>query len=341
MKRIRQLPEAEELRSELSLTQEQVNSRFERIREIQEVLKGKSERKILCIGPCSADNENAVLDYMVRLAKVNEDVKDKLLIIPRVYTSKPRTTGTGYKGFLHRQNVYDLNDDLYDGIKAMRNMHLRVIQEAGLFCSDEMLYPEASYYTLDLLAYIAVGARSVEDQQHRLVSSGLDIPVGMKNPTSGDVDVMLNAIVAAQSSQSYLYHGWECVSEGNQYVHGILRGYLNSSGKPRPNYHYEMLCDIHDRYIRKNVKNVGVIVDCNHNNSRKQYDEQVRIAKEVLFNCKYNRSINGFVKGFMVESYLEDGCQMIDEGIYGKSITDPCLGWEKSERLIRELADEI
>lgn len=341
MKRVRALPIAEDLQKEICLTQLQKENRNIRIREIKDVLEGKSNRKLLCIGPCSADNEKAVLDYMNRLARVFEDVKNKILIIPRVYTSKPRTTGQGYKGFLHRQNAGDLRDDIYDGIKAMRHMHIRVIQETGLFCADEMLYPEASYYILDLLAYIAVGARSVEDQQHRLVASGLDIPVGMKNPTRGDVDVMLNAIVAAQSQQSYIYHGWECLSDGNKYAHAILRGYLNSSGRPRPNYHYEMLCDIHDRYVRRNLKNVGVIIDCNHNNSRKQYDEQIRIAKEVLFNCRCNQGINDFVRGFMIESYIEDGCQMIGEGIYGKSITDPCLGWEKTERFIKEIAESL
>ncbi len=341
MKRIKELPDAEKLRNEMSLSENEEEKRRQTIEEIQAVLEGKSKRKILCIGPCSADNEKAVLDYMLRLANLNDEVRDKLLIVPRVYTSKPRTNGTGYKGFLHRQNAIDIRDDIYDGIKATRHMHISVIHETGMYCADEMLYPEASYYILDLLVYVAVGARSVEDQQHRLVASGLDVPVGMKNPTRGDVDVMLNAIVAAQNPQSYLYHGWECESDGNKYVHGILRGYMNSGGKPRPNYHYEMLCDIHDRYVMKNLKNVGVIVDCNHNNSRKHYDEQIRISKEVLFNCHYNKGIDDFVKGLMIESYIEDGSQMIGEGIYGKSITDPCLGWEKTERLIKELADEL
>lgn len=341
MRMIRQLPSAEELRQELSLTPVQREDYRNFVKEIKDIISGDSRKKIICIGPCSADNENAVLDYMSRLVALREKVYEKLLIVPRIYTSKPRTTGTGYKGLLHRPKAEIELDNLYRGIKAMRGMHLHVIQETGMFGADEMLYPEAFYYISDLLSYATVGARSVEDQQHRLVSSGMDVPIGMKNPTSGDVDILLNAIVAAQSPQTYLYHGWECESGGNEYAHGILRGYQNSSGKPRSNYHYEMLCDIHDQYLKRNLRYPSVIVDCNHNNSRKQYDEQIRIAKEVFTNCRSNSDLNSFVKGIMVESYICDGAQMIGEGIYGKSITDPCLGWEKTERLVLELAEMI
>lgn len=339
MKMVRQVPSAEILRRELSLTEKQKENRLKFISEIQAVLAGKSERKILCIGPCSADNEKAVLEYMTKLADINRKVKDKILIIPRVYTSKPRTMGTGYKGLLHRPQTGEETDNIYEGIRATRAMHLHVIQETDFFCADEMLYPEAFYYISDLLSYTAVGARSVENQQHRLVSSGLEMPVGMKNPTSGDIDVMLNAITAAQNPQSLLYHGWECCTEGNGYAHGILRGYIDGSGLMKSNYHYETLCEIYDHYIKRNLKNVSAIIDCNHNNSGKHYDEQVRISREVIFNCKNNGSLNKFVKGLMIESYLEDGAQMVGGGIYGKSITDPCLGWKKTERLIYELAE--
>lgn len=340
MKFVRKLPDAEILKGEYALSEAEKEDRERRIDEIKAILTGKDTKKILCIGPCSADREDAVIDYMCRLAKVREKVKDVFCIIPRVYTSKPRTSGVGYKGLLHRPDSAHGEDNVYDGIYAMRRMHLRVIRETGFFCADEMLYPEATYYTEDLLAYATVGARSVENQQHRLVSSGLDIPVGMKNPTSGDLDVMLNAVKAAQASQSLLYHGWECRTEGNPFVHSILRGYVDISGKEHTNYHYDDLVELHDMYIKKNLKNAGVIVDCNHSNSHKHYDEQIRISKEVLSICRCSRSLNRFMKGFMIESYLLDGSQMIDEGVYGRSITDPCLGWEKTERLIYELAEQ-
>lgn len=339
MKLIRQIPSAEELREELPLGSEQKNAREKRLHEIEDVLSGKSKRKILCIGPCSADNEDAVLDYATRLVRLAEQIADAFLVVPRVYTSKPRTNGYGYKGLLHRPDAETAEDNIYEGILAVRKLHLRIIRETGLFAADEMLYPEAHYYIADLLGYTAVGARSVEDQQHRLVASGLDMPVGMKNPTSGDVEVMLNAIKAAQGRQTMLYHGFECRSEGNPYAHGILRGYRNAEGRTEPNYHYEALSDIHDLYVRQNLRHPGVLIDCNHNNSRKHYDEQIRIAKEVIANCKSYPGIDHFVRGLMIESYLEDGAQMIGEGIYGKSITDPCLGWEKTERLLLELAE--
>lgn len=339
MEFIRKLPNAEELKNQYALTEQQKQNRIQCIKNIEDVLSGAIDKKIVCIGPCSADNEKAVLEYAVKLAKMQEDL-DNIIIIPRVYTSKPRTTGQGYKGLLHRPDLSIGMDDIYDGLVAMRKLHLHVIQETGLFSADEMLYPEAHYYISDLLAYTAVGARSVENQQHRLVSSGIETPVGMKNPTSGDTEVMLNAILAAQSKQNLLYHGWECRTEGNLFAHAILRGYTDASGKMHSNYHYEDLCDLNDIYIKMNLRNVSVIVDCNHGNSRKHYDEQIRISKELFQLCKLDNGIDRFLKGLMIESYLVDGMQMIGEGIYGKSVTDPCLGWKKTEYLLREL-DEI
>ncbi len=341
MEFLRKLPDADEVKKEYALTEEQKNAREEVITELKDIFKNQSEKKILIIGPCSADREDAVLDYMYRLAKLREAVKDKFCIIPRIYTSKPRTTGTGYKGLVHRPNPENGSDDIYDGILASRKMHLHIIQNTGMFGADEMLYPEAHFYVMDLLAYTAIGARSVENQQHRLVSSGMDMPVGMKNPTSGDKDVMLNAILAAQSAQTFLYHRYECRSRGNAYAHAILRGYADVGGKTHSNYHYEDICDLYNAYLKKNLKHMNVLVDCNHGNSRKHYDEQIRISREVLGLCKEYRNINYFMKGIMIESYLEDGCQMVGEGIYGKSITDPCLGWEKTERLVKELAEMV
>lgn len=337
MKFIQRVPDAEELKNEFPLTQEQIGKRKERVSELEAILSGESDKKIICIGPCSADREDAVLEYMERLVKLQEKVEERFILVPRIYTSKPRTSGTGYKGLLHRPESIENTDDLYHGIIATRKMHLHIIQQTGLYGADEMLYPEAHIYISDLLAYTAVGARSVENQQHRMVASGLDMPVGMKNPTSGDTEVMLNAIVAAQNKQSLLYHGWECLTEGNPFAHAILRGFIDSAGRNQSNYHYDNLCDLHDVYQKKNLSNMSVVIDCNHSNSRKRYDEQIRIAKEVMNMCAHDKEINGFVKGLMIESYLEDGCQMIGNGIYGKSITDPCLGWDKTERLILDL----
>lgn len=337
MKFVQKVPNAEELREEFPLTQKQIEKRKEKISQLQAILAGKMEKKIICIGPCSADREDSVLEYMERLVKLQEKVEKRFMFIPRIYTSKPRTSGTGYKGLLHRPESIESTDDLYHGIIATRKMHLHIIQQTGMFGADEMLYPEAHIYISDLLSYTAVGARSVEDQQHRMVASGLDMPVGMKNPTSGDTEVMLNAIIAAQSKQTLLYHGWECHTEGNPYAHAILRGFVDLSGKSHSNYYYDNLCDLHDEYREKNLKNLSAIIDCNHSNSRKRYDEQIRIAKEVMNMCVQNKEIDFFVKGLMIESYLEDGCQMIGNGIYGKSITDPCLGWSKTEKLILDL----
>lgn len=309
------------------------------ISEVKTVLSKHTEKKLLIVGPCSADNEDAVLDYVTRLARLQETVSSKFIIIPRVYTSKPRTKGFGYMGLLHRPNLYTEEDDILSGVLAMRAMHLRIVTDTGMFCADEMLYPECISYTDDLLAYVAVGARSVENQQHRLVASGLDIPVGMKNPTSGSLTTMLNAVLTAQFPHSLLYSGWEVVTEGNKFVHSVLRGYLDSYENSQPNYSYESLTELYDKYIEYNLVNKAVVVDCNHSNSKKRYFEQIRIAKDVFHSCRQNTNINSFVKGLLIESYIEDGSQLIGKGEFGKSITDPCLGWEKTERLILDLCE--
>ena len=310
----------------------------ERDREIRDIFEGKSDKLLLIIGPCSADNEDAVLDYMGRLRKAADKVSDKLFIIPRIYTNKPRTLGTGYKGMLHQPDP-SRHEDMLQGILAIRRMHQRTAEETGFTCADEMLYPENHRYLSDLLSYVAVGARSVEDQQHRLTASGLGIPAGMKNPTEGDLSVMMNSITAAQSSHMFIYRGWEVKTPGNPLAHAILRGYVDYYGKNHPNYHYEDLELLYQNYQERQLKNPGVIVDVNHSNSGKKYLEQIRISKDVLNSCRLSNDIKGLVKGIMIESYIEDGSQKIGEGVYGKSITDPCLGWEKSERLIYELAE--
>jgi len=307
-------------------------------KEIKDVFSGKSDKLLLIIGPCSADNENALLDYCSRLSKVQENVRDKIFIIPRVYTNKPRTTGDGYKGMLHQPDPMKKADMLH-GLIAIRKAHLDVIKETGFFCADEMLYPENWLYLSDLLSYVAVGARSVENQQHRLVASGMNVPVGMKNPTSGDFTVMMNSITAAQHKHTFIYRSWEVESMGNPYSHAILRGYVNKHGQSLPNYHFEDLIRLYNEYKEKNLENMTVIVDANHANSNKQYLQQIRICKEVLHSMRHSDEIKSMVKGFMIESYIEDGNQKIEEGIYGKSITDPCLGWEKTEKLIYDIAD--
>jgi 3-deoxy-7-phosphoheptulonate synthase len=308
--------------------------------EIADILSGKDSRILLIIGPCSADREDAVLEYIHRLVPVQEKVKDKILIIPRIYTNKPRTTGDGYKGIATQPDPTE-EPDLVKGLKSLRHLHVQAINETGLSCADEMLYPGNDGYLADVLAYVAVGARSVENQQHRLVASGLAVPVGMKNPTSGDLSVMLNSITAAQHPHILSYCGWEVETSGNPLAHAILRGYVDNTGRTCPNYHYEDLMDLYDQYSAKGLQNMGVIVDANHANSGKKYLQQVRICNEVLHSCRHSADIKGLVKGFMVESYLEDGSQKIGEGIYGKSITDPCLGWEKTEKMIYELADQL
>ena len=334
----RKLPIPMEVKKLYPVTPELERLISKRADEIRDVFTGKSDRLALIIGPCSADNEDSVIDYISRLRKVQEKVADKILIIPRIYTNKPRTTGDGYKGMLHQPNPNE-KPDMYKGIVAIRQMHLRALKETEFSCADEMLYPENYRYLSDLLAYVAVGARSVENQQHRLTASGLDIPVGMKNPTSGDISVMMNSITAAQHKHTFLYRGWEVHSEGNPLAHAILRGYVNKHGQSMPNYHYEDLVHLAETYNQSGLQNPGVIIDTNHANSGKKYLEQVRITKEVLHSCRHDADVKKLVKGFMIESYIEDGAQKIGECIYGKSITDPCLGWEKTEKLIYDMAD--
>lgn len=340
MKFERKLPTGDEIRSRNPLSPQLTLQKIERDKMISDVFTGKSDKFILIIGPCSADSTDSVMDYMYRLAKVQEVVKDKILIIPRVYTNKPRTTGDGYKGMVHQPNPNE-KPDMLKGIMAIRNLHTQVISETGFFCADEMLYPENYSYLSDLLSYVAVGARSVENQQHRLVSSGMDIPVGMKNPTSGDYSVMLNSIVAATHSHTFIYNSWEVETQGNPLAHAILRGYVDKHGQSFPNYHYEDLIRLYDAYSERNIENMALIIDANHANSNKQYLEQIRICKEILHSCRHSEDIKNLVKGFMIESYIEDGAQKIGDGIYGKSITDPCLGWEKTEKLILDIANLI
>lgn len=338
---MKRLPDAEDLKEKYRLTNSEADNRLKRIEEVEAVLDGTSNRKLLIIGPCSADREDSVLDYMVRLSKLSVRVSDKILIIPRIYTSKPRTKGSGYKGLLHRPNPQSDVDDISMGIEAVRKLHIAVIRESGLFGADEMLYPEAHYYISDLLCYTAVGAHSVENQQHRLVSSGLDMPVGMKNPISGDISVMLNAIHSAQSEQSLIYHGYECRTNGNMFAHAVLRGSLGQKGEVRPNYHSDDIRNLYREYSKKKYHNPALIVDCNHSNSGKDYLKQQKIGLDVLDIMKSDDEINRFVKGFMVESYLVDGKQLPKEGVYGQSITDPCLGWEKTEELIYKFYDML
>ncbi|MGM9858302.1 MAG: 3-deoxy-7-phosphoheptulonate synthase [Bacilli bacterium] len=334
----RKLPTPQEVKQMYPIDEELMEIKKRNDEEILKVFTGESNRFILIIGPCSADREDSVIDYIKRLRVVQEKVADQILIIPRIYTNKPRTTGAGYKGMLHQPDPHS-DPDMLKGIIAIRKLHMRALKETHFSCADEMLYPENHRYLSDLLSYVAVGARSVEDQQHRLTASGLSIPVGMKNPTSGDLSVMLNSILAAQQSHTFIYRGWEVESKGNPLTHAILRGYVNKQGISHPNYHYEDLILLANMYEKLQCSNPAIIIDTNHSNSGKQYAEQVRIAKEVLHSMRHNEKINRMVKGLMIESYIEDGCQKIDEGIYGKSITDPCLGWEKTEKLIYDLAE--
>jgi len=333
------LPIPKLIKEEYPLTEKSAEIKRQRDKEIRDIFEGKERKLILVIGPCSADNEDSVMDYISRLAKVQEKVKDKIFIIPRIYTNKPRTTGDGYKGMLHQPDP-NAAADLIKGIVAIRKLHMRAVNETELTCADEMLYPENYRYLSDILSYVAIGARSVENQQHRLAASGFDIPVGMKNPTSGDLSVMMNSITAAQHSHDFIYRGWEVKSHGNDLSHAILRGYVNDKGQSFSNYHYEDLAHLSELYNQhSDLKNPAVIVDTNHANSGKKYLEQPRIAKEILHSCRHNGDIDKLVKGLMIESYIEDGAQKIGEGIYGKSITDPCIGWEKTERLILDLAE--
>ena len=337
---IRKLPLPSEVKEMFPLTAAEKETVKRKTEELQDIFSHKSDKLVLIIGPCSADNEDSVLDYISRLAEVQEKVSDKIMIVPRVYTNKPRTTGQGYKGFVHQPDP-DESPDLFKGIMFTREMHMRAMKVAGSVCADELLYPENYKYIDDLLGYIAIGARSVEDQQHRMTASGADCPVGMKNPTSGDLSVMMNAITAAQSEHDFIYRGWEGHSHGNPYAHAILRGYVNTQGVSYPNYHYETLVHLAELYAKSSLVNPGVIIDCNHANSGKDPFQQPRIMKDVLLSCKYNEDINTLVRGFMVESYIEDGNQPVGGGVYGKSITDACLGWEKTEKMIYEIAEMV
>lgn len=335
---IRKLPTPEEIKEQFPVSPELIALKKQRDAEIRDVFTGKSNKFLLIIGPCSADNEIAVCDYVTRLAKVNEKVKDKLILIPRIYTNKPRTTGEGYKGIVSQPDP-EKKPDFLAGLIAMRKMQIHAMEESGLTAADEMLYPENWPYVSDLLSYVAIGARSVEDQQHRLACSGFDVPAGMKNPTSGDLSVMLNSVYAAQHAHSFIFRGYEVKTSGNDLTHTVLRGATNKHGQNLPNYHYEDLNTLLSLYGERDLKNPACVIDTNHSNSNKKFEQQIRIAKEVMHSRKLSADIHSLVKGLMIESYIEDGCQKVGEGIYGKSITDPCLGWVSTEKLIYEIAD--
>ena len=338
IKYINKLPEPADIIERYPLPEKGKALKSERDDITKKIFTGETNKFIFIIGPCSADNEDSVMDYLERLRPLQEKVKDKIHIIPRIYTNKPRTNGDGYKGMIHQPDPNG-TPDMLKGLVAIRTLHTKAIEQTGFTCADEMLYPENYAYLSDVLGYVAIGARSVENQQHRLVSSGIDIPVGMKNPTSGDLSVMMNSIYAAQQSHNFIYRSNEIQTSGNPLCHAIMRGYVNKLGQTHPNYHYEDLMSLYEFYAERNLENPAVIVDANHSNSGKKFMEQIRITKEVLNSCRHSNDIKSLVKGIMVESYIEDGCQSIDGGVYGKSITDPCLGWEKTERLILDVAD--
>lgn len=336
----RKLPIPRQIKSRYPLTEELEKARDERASELARIFSGESDKFVLIIGPCSADSREAVLDYISRLAKIEEQVRDKIFIVPRIYTNKPRTTGDGYKGMLHQPNPNE-TPDMLKGIVAIRDLHMSALRDYGFTCADEMLYPDNYRYLSDILAYVAVGARSVENQQHRLTASGIEVPVGMKNPTGGDLSVMMNSIIAAKHKHTFIYRGWEVVSRGNPYAHAIMRGYTDYTGKSVSNYHYEDLVKLYGLYGETGIENPAAVIDTNHANSGKNYLEQIRIAKDVVYSRNHNGDIKKMVKGLMIESYIEDGAQKIGENIYGKSITDPCLGWEKTEKLIFKIADTL
>lgn len=340
MKVLRNLPNPEEIKTAFPISEKVKQIKQEKDRILKDIITGKSDLFALIIGPCSADNEEAVIDYTLRLAAIQEKVADKILIIPRVYTNKPRTNGKGYKGIASQPNP-EKKEDMLEGLRVIRQMHVNVVEQTGMTCADEMLYPENYDYLSDILSYVAIGARSVENQQHRLTASGIDVPCGMKNPTSGHLTVMLNSIEAAQSSHHFIYRQQEVETSGNPYAHAILRGSVNKHGKSLPNYHYEDLLLLRELYNEHDLENMAVIIDTNHNNSGKQFIQQIRIAKEILESRRFSPDIKDMVKGLMIESYIEDGNQAIGEGVYGKSITDPCLGWEKTEKLIYTMADML
>lgn len=338
IKYIKKLPTPSEIKELYPSSDRITKIKSERDSIIKDVITGKSDKFLVIVGPCSADNEDSVLDYIDRLAKVQEKVADRLILVPRIYTNKPRTTGEGYKGMVHQPDP-EKKPDLLAGLIAIRKMHIRAIEETGLTAADEMLYPENWVYLSDILSYVAIGARSVEDQQHRLTVSGMDVPAGMKNPTSGDFSVMLNSVIAAQGSHSFIYRGFEVETTGNELTHTVLRGAVNTNGEYIPNYHYEDLKRLLEMYGERELKNPATIIDANHSNSNKQYLEQIRIVKEVLHSRRLSHDVRTLVKGVMIESYIESGSQKVGEHVYGKSITDPCLGWEESEKLIYEIAD--
>ncbi len=334
------LPIPKEIKEQYPVTEAMQKVKEQRDEELKKIFTGESDRFLLVIGPCSADSKEPVMDYIGRLRRLEDRVKDKIMIVPRIYTNKPRTTGDGYKGMLHQPDPHQ-RPDMLKGILAIRDIHMSALADYGFVCADEMLYPENYRYLSDLLSYVAVGARSAENQQHRLTASGLDIPVGMKNPTGGDLSIMMNSITAAQHPHTFLYRGWEVESSGNPYAHAILRGYVDSSGRSLPNYHYEDLAKLSDLYAKSSLANPAVLIDTNHANSGKNYLQQIRIARDVLYSCRQNSEIKHLVKGLMIESYIEDGAQGMNEYCYGKSFTDPCLGWEKTESLILEMAEKL
>lgn len=337
---IQEMPSPQEIFNAIPLPNDLAQIKKVRDGQIKKVFEGTSEQFLLIIGPCSADNEDAVCAYIEKLARVQEKVKDQVIIIPRVYTNKPRTTGEGYKGMLHQPNPNE-KPNLFEGIKAIRSMHIKVIRETHLTCADEMLYPENYAYLDDLLSYVAIGARSVENQQHRLTVSGMDVPAGMKNSTSGDISIMLNAIKASQIDHTFIFRGWEVSTPGNPLTHGILRGAVNKYGTNIPNYHYEDLVSVIEQYKKRELLNPALIIDTNHANSNKKYKEQPRIAREIMNNRIYDKRLRKYIKGLMIESYIEEGSQRIGDNIYGKSITDPCLGWEDTEKMIYEIAEKL
>ena len=337
---IRQLPSPDEVKALEPMSEEMKEIKAGRDRLIRDVITGESDKFLVIVGPCSADNEDAVCEYTNRLAKVQEKVADRLVLVPRIYTNKPRTTGEGYKGMLHQPDP-EAKPDILAGILAIRHMHIRSISETGLTAADEMLYPDNWHYLSDILSYVAIGARSVENQEHRLMVSGLDIPVGMKNPTSGDFSVMLNSVVAAQGGHDFISRGWEVRTEGNPLTHTILRGAVNKHGNTIPNYHYEDIQLLLEKYEERNLENPAVLIDANHSNSGKKYKQQIRIVKEILHSRRIDDDIRRLVKGVMIESYLVEGCQQIGtDHVYGKSITDPCLGWEDTEKLLYTIAEQ-
>ncbi len=335
---LKKLPSPEEIKQEYGLSATATRTKKERDKLVSDIISGVSDKFLVIIGPCSADNEDSVCDYISRLSKVQEKVKDSLVLVPRIYTNKPRTTGEGYKGIAHQPDP-EKHPDMVAGLIAMRKMHIRALEESGLSSADEMLYPENWPYVEDLLSYVAIGARSVEDQQHRLTVSGFDVPAGMKNPTSGDYSVMLNSVYAAQHPHHFVFRGYEVDTSGNPLTHVVLRGAVNKRGVCIPNYHYEDLERLIQMYEDMDLKNHAAIIDSNHSNSNKQYEQQIRIVKEIMHNRRISPEIHKLVKGVMIESYIEPGCQKVGEHIYGKSITDPCLGWKESEELIYHIAE--